>query len=131
MNTIPWISSSWSDTLQENTESFYLDSLYPASGQPLLHDERLPYSRWSEKNVFFIIIGVINIFIGRAKVYQMGMTKGDKLFFNGAESFCEISGRSKTLRLNDSSAATASLKRKLDSVAPVSSPLISKHIRLE
>jgi hypothetical protein len=48
MDTIPWIESSWSDTLKENDESFYLDSLYPASGQPLPRDEKLPFAPWSE-----------------------------------------------------------------------------------
>ena len=49
MHTIPWIETSWSDTLKENAESFYLNSLYPASGQPIPRDETLPHVRWSEK----------------------------------------------------------------------------------
>jgi len=61
MNTIPWISSSWRDTLRENDESFYIDSLYPASGQPLLRVERLTYSPWSAKCSFLIVIEIINI----------------------------------------------------------------------
>ena len=48
MHTIPWITSSWSDTLKEDDESFYLDSLYPALGQPLQRDKMLPYHPWSE-----------------------------------------------------------------------------------
>lgn len=48
MDTIPWIESSWSETLKENAESYCLGSLYPASGQPLPRDETLPYIRWSE-----------------------------------------------------------------------------------
>lgn len=56
MHTMPWIASSWNDTLDENAESFYLDSLYPASGQPLLRDETLPFQRWSAKFSHFIII---------------------------------------------------------------------------
>jgi hypothetical protein len=50
----------------------------------------------------------------------MGMTDGDKLFFDGAESFYEIEGRSKVLHVNDSPAALQSLKRKLGSLAPSS-----------
>ena len=42
----------------------------------------------------------------------MGSTKGDKLFFEGAESCYEISGRNKTLRVNDSPSGILSLKRK-------------------
>ena len=49
MHTIPWISSSWHDTLEENSESFYLDSLYPSAGQPVQRDETLPYERWGKK----------------------------------------------------------------------------------
>ena len=42
----------------------------------------------------------------------MGSTKGDKLFFEGAESCYEISGRNKTLKVNDSPSGILSLKRK-------------------
>jgi hypothetical protein len=56
MLTIPWMASSWSDTLDGNAESFYLDSLYPTSGQPLPRDETLPYLRWSEIFSHFIIV---------------------------------------------------------------------------
>lgn len=61
MHTIPWMESSWSDTLKEDAESFYLDTIYPASGQPLLWEEMLPYLQWSEKIFQFIIIEFINI----------------------------------------------------------------------
>jgi hypothetical protein len=57
MDTIPWIDTSWHDTLKENTESFYFDSLYPVSGHPLPRDQS-QYMRWSEPQIFssFIII---------------------------------------------------------------------------
>lgn len=55
LHTIPWIASSWNDTLKENAESFYLNSLYPASGQPILRDEVLPYSAWSEETFLLIL----------------------------------------------------------------------------
>jgi hypothetical protein len=114
MHTIPWISTSWSDTLDENAESFYLDSLYPTSGQPLQRDEMLPYLRWSEMFPFLFSFKLL-IFkhydTGRTKIYQMGLTKGDKLFFEGADSFYEITGKSKVIHVKDSPAA---LKRQLD-----------------
>ena len=58
MDTIPWIETSWSDTLKEDAESFFLNNLYPTSGQPLLRDETPVYIPWSETLVFsfFIII---------------------------------------------------------------------------
>lgn len=53
MRTIPWIATSWSDTLKEHAETFYLDNLYPASGQPLPRDDTLTYVRWSKIFSFF------------------------------------------------------------------------------
>ena len=41
----------------------------------------------------------------------MGLMKGDKMFFEGAESFYEITGRSKVVHVKDS---PANLKRQLD-----------------
>jgi hypothetical protein len=59
MDTIPWIETSWSDTLKENAESFYLDSFYLASGQPLPCDETQTYKRWSETQIFSIFLSFI------------------------------------------------------------------------
>lgn len=61
MYTIPWIETSWSDTLMDNAESFFLDSLYPASGQPRPRDEIVTpnFSQWSETQIFFFILMLI------------------------------------------------------------------------
>ena len=56
----------------------------------------------------------------------MGSTKGDKLFFEGAESCYEISGQNKTLRVNNSPLGILSLKRKEPPPA-VFSPSKAKH----
>jgi hypothetical protein len=44
----------------------------------------------------------------------MGLTRGDKLFFDGADSFYEIAGRSKVMTLKGSQPANQGLKRKFD-----------------
>lgn len=59
--TIPWISSSWSDTLEENAESFYLDCLYPSSGQPIRRDDTIPFLPWSKTISHFIMTEIIKI----------------------------------------------------------------------
>ena len=59
MATIPWIETSWRETLEENAESFYLGSLYPASGQPLLQEETEEYSRWSETQIYSLLLKFI------------------------------------------------------------------------
>jgi hypothetical protein len=55
MDTIPWIETSWSETLKENAESYHFDSLYPVLGQPLPRDES-QYLQWSEPQIFSFII---------------------------------------------------------------------------
>jgi hypothetical protein len=55
MHTVPWISTSWKDTLKENAELFFLNCLYGDTGRPLPRDEIPTYLRWSEIFSFFII----------------------------------------------------------------------------
>ena len=63
------------------------------------------------RNFIFYYLSIHWPSIGRVKVYQMRSTKGDKMYFDGAESCYKISGQNKTLRVNDSPSAILSLKR--------------------
>ena len=56
MDTIPWMETSWSEASNENDESFFLRSLYPASGQPVPRDDTQTYKRWSEPIFLFCFI---------------------------------------------------------------------------
>ena len=60
MDTIPWIETSWSDTLEEAPESFFLNNLHPASGLPVSLVEIRVYFLWCETLIFSFLIIIYN-----------------------------------------------------------------------
>jgi hypothetical protein len=113
MDTIPWMETSWSDAKNENDESFYLRSLYPASGQPVSREEMQTYKPWSKTIFLFCIIIHDSHFItGREKKFRMGLTEGDKMFFEGTEAFYGTTFYQTKDTVANGSAVGDSLKRK-------------------
>lgn len=56
MKTISWIQTSWSETLKEENETFYLQSLYPDSCQPLPRKEIETYIPCSKTPIFSFLL---------------------------------------------------------------------------